>query len=106
MARARSDKEAAEARLADARERLEQAQLDAAEAGAGLAATVMQNIPEMDVEVLPGNSVSHGDRVFYGEGYPLAPDDHKGNDSLSLDGPTALALMQLGHVRIKGTVVN
>lgn len=105
MARPRNDAEQAEAekRLAEARTRLEKAQADAAEAGSGLRAVTMQNIPEMEVEVVPGSMISHNDKAYYGEGYALAPEGHEGNDTLSLDGPTALALMQQGYVKIRGT---
>lgn len=91
----------AEAKLADARARLEEAQQAAAEAGSGLAAVTTRNIPEMEVEVLPGNTVSHNGVTYYGEGYSIAPDEHAGS-RLTVDGPTALALMQAGHVRIAG----
>lgn len=96
------DRAAAEKRLADARAELEAAQQRAAEAGAGLAAATTRNIPEMEVEVLPGNLVSHEDKAYYGEGYALAPEGHEGNDRLTLDGPTALSLMQQGHVTLVG----
>lgn len=105
MAEGKSQKadtrEAAKA-VEDAQAELLAAQERAAEAGQGLAAARMQNVPEMEVEVVEGSLISHNDKAYYGEGYPLAPDDHKGNDTLKLDGPTALALMQSGHVRIKG----
>jgi hypothetical protein len=97
-----ADREEAQRRFDEAQEALQQAQQEAAEAGQGLAATVTQNIPEMGVEVLPGNSVSHNNEVYYGEGYPLAPEGHEGGDRLTLDGPTALALLQAGTVRITG----
>jgi hypothetical protein len=92
----------AKKRLADAQAALEEARQEAADAGAGLAAVTTRGIPEMIVEVAPGNTVSHDGETYYGEGYPFAPEGHKGNDELSLDGPTAIALMQGGHVRVKG----
>lgn len=96
-----AEKEAAE-RLREATAVAAAANEAAAEAGQGLAAAKMTRVPEMTVEVLPGQHVSHGDVSYYGEGYSHAPEGHTGNDTLTLDGPTAISLMQLGHVQIKG----
>lgn len=105
MARPRSepsDAASAEARVEAAQEALRDAQQEAAEASSGLQAATMRNVPTMTVEVMPGSMISHADKAYYGEGYPLAPEGHEGNDSLDLDGPTALALLQTGHVTVKG----
>jgi hypothetical protein len=69
----------------------------------GLPVSVTRDVPPITVEVLPGNTVSEGDQVYYGEGYPFAPEGHTGNDQVTLDGPTAIALVQAGHVRIVGS---
>lgn len=92
----------AEERLAEARATLEQAQQDAAEAASGVMAAKMRAVPPITIEVMPGTAVGEGGKMYYGEGYALAPDGHKGNDRLTLDGPTALALMQTGHVTFVG----
>lgn len=94
--------EDAQQRYDEAQEALQAAAQEAADAGQGLAAAVTQNIPEMEVEVMPNHSISHNDTVYFGEGYPLAPEGHEGGDTLTLEGPTALALLQAGAVRIKG----
>jgi hypothetical protein len=64
------------------KESLDQAQED----GAGLAATVTQGVPPIKVKVLPGQQVGH-DGVMYEEG-----------GEVELDGPSAIALIQLGYV--------
>lgn len=102
MAKPKDEAAEARARLEEAQGKLAEAAREAAEATSGLQAVTTRNIPEMEVEVLPGNTVSHNGESYYGEGYPLAPEGHKGNDTLSLDGPTAIALMQSGHVTVKG----
>jgi hypothetical protein len=98
-----TEREAAEKRMADARVTLAAAAQEAAEAGSGLAAATMRDIPDVIVEVLPNNSVSHNDKTYYGVGYPFAPDGHTKADTLKLEGPTAMALMASGHVVIQGT---
>lgn len=85
------DRAKAEAKVREAQEALTQAQEEAAEAGAQLAAVVTRNVPDMNVEVLPGQEVKHGD-TLYTEG-----------ESLSLEGPTAVSLLQNGHVKITGS---
>lgn len=91
----------AEKRNAEAQEALAKAQEAAAEAASGLAVTKTRNIPKMTVEVTPGNMIGHEGKFYYGEGYALAPDEHDG-DTVVLDGPTAMNLMMLGMVRVKG----
>lgn len=93
----------AEERVREAQAALQEAAQAAAEAGQGLAVTRTRAVPDMAVEVMPGHTISHDGKTYFGEGYTFAPDDHKGNDELTLPGPTALALMQQGAVRIKGT---
>lgn len=93
---------AARKRAEEAQDALRAAQEEAAEASSGLAAAVTRDIPTMLVEVRPGNTISHNNESYYGEGYPLAPDGHKGSDTVELDGPTAIALLQAGYVTIRG----
>lgn len=93
--------EAAE-NLREAQAEATAAQERALQAGQGLVAAKMRRVPEMEVEVLPGEHISHGDKSYYGEGATHAPEGHTGNDTLKLDGPTAISLMQLGHVTIRG----
>lgn len=58
----------------------------------GLAVQKTQNVPRLLVEVNENNEVSHeGEHFLAGK-------------TLALDGPTALALFQAGHVSIRGTV--
>lgn len=92
----------AEARVEAAQEALREAQQEAADASSGLQAAKTRNVPTMTVEVMPDSMISHNDKAYYGKDYPLAPEGHKSNDTLDLDGPTALALLQTGHVTIKG----
>lgn len=80
----------AQEKLEEAQKKLAVAQEEAAAAGA-VAAAVTRDIPEMVVEVLPGGEVKHGDKL-YTEG-----------ETLSLAGPTAVALLQGGYVSIKGS---
>lgn len=94
-----------------AEEAVRQAQADlqaaaeaAASAGATLVALKTRGVPRMEVEVLPGNAISHEGETYYGEGYTFAPEGHTGNDTLVVDGPTAIGLMQLGHVQVKARV--
>lgn len=63
----------------------------AADSGEGLAATVTQDVPSIRVKVKEGNVVGHEGKM-YGD-HP----DAKG-DTVELDGPSAIALIQLGHV--------
>ena len=87
-------RKAAEERLADARANLEQAQQEASEANQGLVAMVTQDVPRVRVRVREGQSVSDvTDQTMKYEG-----------DTLELDGPSAIALMQLGTVTIEGEV--
>jgi hypothetical protein len=86
-----NQRKAAEARVSAAQAKLAEAQEAAAEAGSQLAAVKMQNVPDMEVEVMPGNTVSH-DEVEYTEG-----------ETLSLPGPRAVAMLQMGHVKVRGT---
>lgn len=86
-----AEREKAQDKLAAAQENLAKAQEEAAEAGATLAAVVTREVPDMIVEVLPGNEVKHGDKL-YTEG-----------QKVSLEGPTAVALLQMGHVMIRGS---
>lgn len=58
----------------------------------GLDAQVTRAIPNIIVEVLPGNSASH-------QGKP-----HAEGDTFEVEGPTAIALVQAGHVKIVGSV--
>lgn len=88
---AQKEKEA-ERRLADAHAELVKAQEAAAEANEGLVAAKMSNVPRVKVKVLPGNVVSDT------ENGKLCEE----GDELNLDGPDAIALMQLGHVVIQG----
>lgn len=69
----------------------------------GLPVTVTRDVPPIMVEVLPGNTISEGGKSYYGEGYPSAPEGHEGNDRVTLDGPTAIALVQSGHASIVGS---
>lgn len=55
-----------------------------------VASTVVRNVPNFDVEVLPGHQVAHAGESYDGEG------------TFSVDGPTAMSLASLGHVTIKG----
>jgi hypothetical protein len=55
---------------------------------AELAVSVTQGVPEIRVRVAPNNTVSHEGEA-YAEG-----------DELTLDGPTAIAWMQAGHVEL------
>lgn len=73
---------------------------DAAASGQGLAVVKTSGMPEILVEVLPGQMVSHAGRSYYGAGYSFAPDSQDENDTtVLLDGPTAVSLIQGGHVR-------
>lgn len=54
------------------------------------AVTVSQGIPDMVVIVNDGETLGHDD-VMYEPG-----------DEVTLPGPTALALVQMGHVTLKG----
>ena len=55
-----------------------------------VAASVVRNVPEFEVEVAGENVVSYGE------------DDYGPGDTLTLDGPTAMSLASLGYVTIKG----
>lgn len=88
------ERKAAEKRVEETREALEKAQQEAAEANQGLVALVTRDVPRVLVEVKDGNTVSD---VLSGE-------LKQGGETLELDGPTAISLMQLGHVVIKGEV--
>lgn len=99
---AAADQQKAEQAVRQAQEQLVEATQRAADAGATLVAIKTTGVPEMEVEVLPGNMCSHNDQAYYGDGYALAPDGHKGNDRFTCDGPTAIGLMQLGHVQLVG----
>lgn len=79
------------AELQQAQARLAEAQQQAADAASGLAAVVTRGIPPITVEVLPGNTVGHDD-VAYEEG-----------QQIEMSGPTAIALVQSGHVKIVGS---
>lgn len=62
----------------------------------GIVAAVTQAVPNIVCTVKPGNVVGHGG-VSYGY------DAHDGSmlpdgDTVELDGPSAIALIQLGHV--------
>ena len=98
---AASEKEAAAA-YDEAQAALQEAADRAAEAGQGLAAARMRNVPDMRVRVLDGQTVSYDGKTYYGKGYSLAPEDLKENHTLTLPGPDALALTALGHVQIEG----
>jgi hypothetical protein len=50
-------------------------------------------IPNIIVEVLPGESVCGPDEKTYGPG-----------DTFEIEGPSAIALVQAGHVSISGSV--
>lgn len=80
---------AAEA-LASARAQLVEAQERAAEAASGLTAVVTRNLPPIPCVVLDDNTMTH-DGKHYGAGDPIL-----------LDGPTAIAMVQQGHVKIQG----
>lgn len=56
----------------------------------GVASQVTRAIPDLVVVVREGNTVSHGGKEY------LA------GDEVSLEGPTAISLLQGGHVTIKG----
>lgn len=58
----------------------------------GLAAQVTRAIPNIIVEVLPDNSATH-------QGKPHGP-----GDTFEVEGPTAISLVQAGHVKIVGSV--
>jgi hypothetical protein len=88
------ERKAAEERLAEAQEKLAAAQEEAAEANQGLVAMVTRDVPRVLVEVKEGHNVSD-----------VTTQEMKyGGDTLELDGPTAIALMQAGQVIIKGEV--
>ena len=78
-------------KVEETQEQMAQAQQEAAEAGTGLAATVTRDVPRMRVRVLADQEVK-ADDTLYTEG-----------DTLELDGPTAIALLQMGHVEVEGT---
>ena len=61
--------------------------------------SVNQAVPDLLVEVTPGSHVSHQGKVYYGTGYPLAPEGAIRGPFL-LDGPTALVLIDAGIVRL------
>lgn len=98
-----TERASAEERVQKANLALAAAAQEAAEAGAGLSAAVTRDVAPMLVEVNPNNTIGHGDKQYFGEGYPLAPEGHKGNDTVTLEGPVALALMMQGVVTVKGT---
>lgn len=88
------ERKAAEKRLEEANANLEQAKQEAAEANQGLVAMVTQDVPRVLVEVKEGCFVSDvTTQELKGEG-----------ETLELDGPTAIHLMQAGQVMIKGEV--
>jgi len=88
----KSQEKDAEQRLAAAQAELVKAQEAAAEANEGLVAAKMSNVPRVRVKVLENNHVSDTD-----SGELKGP-----GEELELDGPDAIALMQLGHVVIQG----
>lgn len=90
---------AAEQRVAEAQQALDEAKAQLVEAQGELRATVSRDVPQMVVEVLPGNHISHEGQDYYGEDYPLEHGESAGSE-FTLDGPTAIALVMAGQVRI------
>lgn len=86
------EEKAAAKRLAEAQEALTQAQEAAAEANQGLVAVKTRDVPRVTVKVREGHTVSD---VTTGEA-------KSEGDTLEMDGPDAIALMQLGYVTIQG----
>lgn len=86
------ERKAAEARLAEAEAKLAEAQQEAAEANQGLVAMVTRDVPRVLVEVKEGCVVSD----------VTTQELKQGGETLELDGPTAIHLMQSGMVIIKG----
>jgi hypothetical protein len=60
--------------------------------GEEIAAQVTRAVPDIIVKVLPGQSVGLGD------------DNHVAGDEFQIAGPSAIALVQAGHVSIVGSV--
>jgi hypothetical protein len=58
----------------------------------GLQAQAGPAVPNIVCEVLPGNTVVHGGK------------HHEPGDQFEVEGPTAIALVQAGHVSIVGSV--
>lgn len=91
MAESVKDLEQARAHLARANEELAKAQERAAEAGQQVSAAVTRGVPQMKVKVLKNNVVSYEGKT-YEEG-----------KEFKMEGPTAIAFVQMGHVEITGT---
>lgn len=95
----------AERRLDEAREHLAEAQGD-------LRAVVTRDVPQMVVEVMPNAHIVHEGKGYYGAEYGFAPEGNFAKDDermlhgkdhgpqLTLDGPTAIALVMEGAVKI------
>lgn len=86
------EEKAAEKRLAEAQEALMEAQEAAAEANQGLVAVKTRDVPRVVVKVRENQTVSDvqsGTLKTEGE-------------TLEMEGPDAIALMQLGYVTIQG----
>lgn len=105
------DRKDAEAAVAEAEAVLREAQERLVEEQGELRALVTRDVPMMVVEVLPDAHISHGGKDYFGAAYGVRDDDDSdkpermlhGEDSgteLVLDGPTAIALVMQGQVRI------
>jgi hypothetical protein len=97
----------AEKRVADAEAALEDARNKLTEEQGELRAVVTREIPQMVVECLPNVHIAHGGKSYHGVEYGViegASDRFlHGEDSgpeLTLDGPTAIALVMDGKVKI------
>jgi hypothetical protein len=97
----RTPKSQAERRADEARERLEAAQAELAEAQGEVRAAVYRDVAPLVVRVLPNQHVVHEGKNYYGEGYPqIHGDSDSDNSEFEIDGPTAFALVMGGHVAI------
>jgi hypothetical protein len=99
----------AEEAVAKAQADLEAAQSRLAEEQGELRAVVTRDIPQMVVEVMPNVHIQHEGKNYHGVEYGVRVDDPKGErmlhgddegSELTLDGPTAVALVMDGKVKI------
>ena len=90
---AESDNAELQARLAELEEELAKVQEERVVAQAELQATTATRVPDMEVEVLEGSTISPaGQEETFASG-----------ETLVMTGPDAMALATTGHVKILGT---